>query len=596
MSAKKKIEALRKLMKQHGMSAYLIPSTDPHQSEYVPECWQRRKWLSGFTGSAGDVLVTLKEAGLWTDGRYWLQAERQLRGSGIRLFKSGEAGVPKIHEYAAGKLKDGEVLGVDPQVVSHELCQDIEKELKTAGAQLGTLETNLVDLIWEDRPPIPETPARSLPMKFSGESVSSKLRRVRKAMKVRRAGAHVLTVLDAIAWLFNIRGQDVDYNPVVISYAVVTQKEALLFVQPNKISTSVARTLGSKVTLRPYDEFSGELRKLGSSGAQVWIDGSTTSRWVSDLLNGCSLISERTPVALMKSKKNPVEIAGMREAHIKDGVAMVRFLRWIEGAVATADVTEISAADRLEALRGEGEHFQGPSFSTISGYAGNGALPHYEATPQSDLPLKRGGIYLVDSGGQYLDGTTDITRTILLGGKATKEQKDRFTRVLRGHIALARASFPEGVSGIRLDTLARLPLWNAKLDYSHGTGHGVGAFLNVHEGPQSISPGRDTGAALEPGNILSNEPGYYKAGAYGFRTENLILVIDDGTFSDGDKKFLRFETLTMCPIDTRLVDVKLLDAEERTWLNNYHRTVRKTLSPRLDPKDRAWLKKACAPI
>lgn len=596
MSAKKKIEALRKLMKQHGLSAYLVPSTDPHQSEYVPECWQRRKWLSGFTGSAGDVLVTQKEAGLWTDGRYWLQAEKELRGSGIRLFKAGESKIPKLQEYAARNLKEGEVLGVDPQVVSYERCQDLEKQLKSTGAQLGTMETNLVDLIWEDRPSIPEKPVRALPMKFTGESVSSKLRRLRKAMKEKRAEAHVFTTLDAIAWLCNIRGQDVEFNPVTISYAIVTQKEASLFVSPDKISPSVARTLGSKVTIRPYDDFASAVRELASSKAVVWVDGSTVSRWVTDLLKGCNLITERTPLACMKSKKNPTEISGMREAHIKDGVAMARFLRWLEGAVGNGDLTEISVADRLAAFRAEGELFQGLSFRTISGYGGNGAIIHYSATPESDVPMKRAGIYLVDSGGQYLDGTTDITRTVLLGGKATREQKDRFTRVLQGHIGLARAKFPEGVSGIRLDTLARLPLWDANLDYNHGTGHGVGAFLNVHEGPQSISPGRDTGAALEPGNILSNEPGYYKAGAYGFRTESLILVVEDGKSADGDKKFLRFETLTMCPIDTRLVDVKLLDVSERKWLNDYHKTVYRTLSPRLESKDRAWLKKACAPI
>jgi Xaa-Pro aminopeptidase len=317
---------------------------------------------------------------------------------------------------------------------------------------------------------------------------------------------------------------------------------------------------------------------------------------VTDLLKGCNLITQRTPLACMKSKKNPTEIAGMREAHIKDGVAMVRFLRWLEDSVGNGDLTEISVADRLAAFRAEGEHYQGLSFRTISGYGGNGAIIHYSATPDSDVPIRRAGIYLVDSGGQYLDGTTDITRTVLLGGKATKEQKDRFTRVLQGHIKLAQAKFPEGVSGIRLDTLARLPLWDANLDYNHGTGHGVGAFLNVHEGPQSIGPGRDTGAALEPGNILSNEPGYYKAGAYGFRTESLILVVEDGKSADSDKKFLRFETLTMCPIDRRLVDVKLLDVSERKWLNDYHKKVFKTLSPRLEPKDRVWLKKACAPI
>ncbi len=597
MTPKQKIAALRSLMHRRGLYAYLVPSTDAHQSEYVPTCWQRRAWLSGFTGSAGELLVTADVAGVWTDGRYFLQAENELKGSGIRLYKMGQPDVPTLHEFLARSIKRGEVVGADPRLLSTGEATALEQILAGVGSSLQLTEDNLVDQIWSDQPKLSESPIQIHPLEFAGESVASKLKRVRAEMKVQKADAHVLSTLDSIAWLYNIRGRDVEYNPVVIAYALITAKDATLFLTPGKASATVQRKLAPAVNVRPYDELAEALRDLGARKARVWLDPGASNRWMADLLHGSTLVSRESPITRMKARKNPVEIDGMRRAHVEDGVAMVRFLCWLEDAMQKSELTEISAADRLAEFRAEGEHFQGLSFRTISGFGAHGALPHYSVDAKSNVPLKREGLYVLDSGGQYLTGTTDITRTILMGKAGTAEQRDRFTRVLKGHIALARARFPEGTRGIRLDTLARTPLWEAGLDYNHGTGHGVGAYLNVHEGPQSISPTRDIfGAPLETGNILSNEPGYYEPNAYGIRIENLILVQPDAKLTKNGTAWYRFDTITLCPIDTRLLEKKLLTTEEREWLNAYHALVAKTLAPRLRPAEKAWLKAACAPV
>lgn len=596
MKVKERVEAVRRLMKQNQVEAYLVPSSDPHQSEYVPECWQRRPWISGFTGSAGDVLITDKVAGLWTDGRYFLQAEEELRGSGIRLFRSGQPGVPSLTEFLTRNLGPGESLGVDPRTVSMRRARELRTAVTRAKASLRFLDENLVDEVWSDRPDLPKGEARPLPLKFAGESTSSKLKRLRQAMKEQKADAHVLSALDGVAWLFNIRGRDVMYNPVVIAYTIVTGGEATLFIDPEKVTPAVRQSLEPKVRLRPYEEFGAALEQLGSRGARVWVEEQSASAWIEQKLKGADLVTDLSPVTLMKSRKNPVEAEGMRAAHVRDGAAVARFLAWLERAVHKEQLTEISAAKKLEEIRREGEHFQGLSFRTISGFGPHGAIIHYTVTPKSDVPLRPEGLYLLDSGAQYLDGTTDITRTVLLGKRATAEQKDRFTRVLKGHIALARARFPQGVGGGRLDALARIALWEVGLDYNHGTGHGVGSFLNVHEGPRSIGQGRDTGIPIEAGNIFSNEPGYYKTGEYGIRIENLVLTCENGVIGENGQPYLEFETLTMCPIDTRLVDRKLLTPVERKWLNDYHKLVAKKLAPFMDKTELAWLKKACAPI
>jgi Xaa-Pro aminopeptidase len=579
-------------MSEQGVDAYFVPSVDPHQSEYVPLCWQRRAWLSGFDGSAGDVLVTQKMAGLWTDGRYFIQAARQLKSSGITLFKLGQPKVPTLVSWLSNNLQAGDVLGADPRLLSKALLEQLEGAVKGADAKLKLVEQNLVDAIWQDQPAVPAAPAELQPAKFAGESVARKLKRIRKSLAERKADALVLTTLDAVAWTFNLRGRDVPYNPVLIAYAIVTSDSALLFCEPGKLDDKLRQKLSPAVEAHPYAAFGKALGELAKAGERVWVDPNTVSAWVLKKLKRAPLVEAPSPVLQMKAQKNPKEIAGMRAAHVRDGVAMVRFLSWLEKAVPQGGLSEMQASERLEQLRAEGDFFRGISFAPISGYAGHGAIVHYSATEDTASTLRPEGLYLIDSGGQYQDGTTDITRTVLLGKEATAEQRDHFTRVLKGHIALAVLCFPQGTAGRQIDAFARSALWQAGLDYAHGTGHGVGAYLNVHEGPQSINATRCTGAKLEAGNILSNEPGFYLEGQYGIRTENLMLVVKDEARSKNGRDFFRFETLTLCPIDHRLIDVKLLTSDERAWINDYHTLVRETLTPLLDKKTAAWLKRA----
>ena len=592
MNTRDKIAALRSLMFSSGISAYYIPSSDPHQSEYVPTCWQRRQWISGFTGSAGDVLIGLTWAGLWTDGRYFLQAQAELADSGIDLFRVGEPRVPAMDSFLAQTLREGESVGFDPMIVSQTRAVGLERALHGTGVHLKPLETNLIDALWQDRPGPSTQQARELPVEFAGESVARKLQRIRQILTTRSAQALVVSTLDSIAWTFNLRGADVLYNPVVIAYAIVEPEQATLFVTPEKIPQALVEQLHPRVTIAPYRDIDKALIRLGARQACVWIDPATLNRWAVECLNGATLIEAPNPVDSMKAKKNTVQLKGMRSAHERDGVAMIRFLHWLEEVVEKGGVSEISAADKLEALRREGEHFRGLSFPTISGYAEHGAIIHYSVTEDSNIPLRSDGLYLVDSGAQYLDGTTDVTRTVALGGQATEVQKDRFTRVLKGHIALASARFPAGTPGSRLDSFARRSLWDAGLDYGHGTGHGVGAYLNVHEGPQSISHGRGLAFPLEVGNVQSNEPGYYEPGEFGIRIENLLEVVRDEELSRPGWDFLRFATLTLVPIDQRLIEPSLLDERECQWLNGYHQRVLQTLSGHLEKAEQAWLREA----
>ncbi len=594
--ARKRLAQLRALMAAHRLDAYLVPSTDPHGSEYVPDCWQRRPFLSGFTGSAGDLVVARGSAGLWTDGRYFLQAAAELKGSGIKLMKQGVKGTPEIPAWLIAELGSGGVVGADPELLTGRLEAELRAALEPAGLKLKLVEGNLVDRIWADRPPPSQAPIEVLPEAIAGEKVSSKLRRVRASLAAAGAHAHLLTQPDAIAWLFNIRGRDVEHNPVVIAYAVVTADGAALYTDLDKATPELRRALGRAVVLRPYAELGAALGRLARQRPRVWVDTRFANAWVLSRLKGCSFIDAPTPVALLKARKNPVEVAGIREAHRRDGRALVRFLCWLERAVPEGGVSELSAAQRLRELRAEEERFRDESFAPIVGYRDHGAIIHYSATPESDRALAPEGLLLVDSGGQYLDGTTDITRTVLLGGGASDEERDRFTRVLKGHIAIARSRFPAGTAGRQLDAFARRALWEIGLNYNHGTGHGVGAYLSVHEGPQAISPTRCTGVPLEEGNLLSNEPGFYKEGAYGIRIENLVLTVRDDEHSSEECAFLRFETVTLCPIDTRLIDGALLDAGQRRWLDEYHEQVRRELSPRLDAAERAWLERATRPL
>ena len=589
-----RLARLRDAMRQHEIAAYLVPSSDPHQSEYVPEHWARRQWTSGFTGSAGDLVVGIEGGGLWTDGRYHLQARQQLRGSGIRLFPVGDEGVPTIERHLAKTLPREATVGVDPAVIGMRRARKIARALAPAGVALKAIDENLVDAV---RGPVPGRRSRArvvpLPARFAGETSAAKLRRVRRAMREREADALVVTTLDAIAWLFNVRGSDVAYNPVVIAYAVVTPDEAILHVDRGKLDAAAVAHLRRTARIEPYAGIGRTLRGLARRKAAVWVDPETTSLMCARLLDGAKPVLAPSPIARMKARKNEVELAGIRAAHRRDGAAMVRFLHWLERSVPAGGITEMGAAAKLDGLRSESERFRGLSFPTIAGYADHGAIIHYSVDEASNVPLRPEGLFLVDSGAHYLDGTTDVTRTLLLGGRPTEPQRDCYTRVLKGHIAIATARFPAGTTGARLDTLARAALWQSGRDYAHGTGHGVGAFLNVHEGPQSISH-RSTKVALEPGNVQSNEPGYYEPGEFGIRIENLVEVVKDEATAPRD--FLRFETLTLCPVEKRLVDPDLLTAGERGWLDAYHARVLETLGPDLDREDRAWLKRACAPL
>ncbi|WP_456439803.1 aminopeptidase P family protein, partial [Caldithrix abyssi] len=592
---KERINKLRELMRKNKIDAYVVLSTDPHASEYVPALWQRRAWLSGFDGSAGDVVVTMKKAGLWTDSRYFLQAEQQLQDTGIDLYKAGLPETPDMLTFLKQELNEGQTVGIDPRVISYQQASQWQKELALRKIKMKFLEENLVDALWEDQPEMPQDPIMVWEDKYAGESVESKLARIRQKMAEKSCQSHVLTQLDAIAWTFNIRSRDVDYNPVVIAYAVITEDEAEIFVHKKKVTRALKKHLKGLAKIRHYDSFKKRLLKLVRRKTRVWLDGSSVNYWVAMLLQKrCELFLEESPVTLFKAIKNETELAGMRACHIRDGVAMVRFLKWLEKNVPQGGVTEMSAAQRLEKFRAEQSLYQGPSFETISAYGEHGAIVHYASSPETDVELKPEGIYLIDSGGQYLDGTTDITRTLALG-EPTEEQRDRFTRILKGHVDLAIASFPVGTQGIQLDTLARKALWEIGQNYGHGTGHGVGAFLSVHEGPQGISYYRGIGVPLEVGMVCSNEPGFYKAGEYGMRVENLIVVVKDEQKSSEAWSFLKFENLTYCPIDLKLVDLNLLTPEEIDYLNAYHKKVYDILAPYLKKEERQWLKEKTQP-
>lgn len=590
-----RIADLRELMEREGVHAYMIPSTDPHHSEYLPDCWKRRQWISGFTGSAGDVVLTMDKAGLWTDGRYFIQAADQLSGTGIDLMKVGVPGTPTIEDWVISQLSEGQKLGIDPKLLSVDSAIKMKKELGERGIILEYVESNLIDEIWTDRPSPSDAPVEILDVAYAGESVADKLDRIRDALGKKDCSYHVLGALDTIAWTFNLRGKDIDYNPLFISYAFITPDEAHLFVNPCKVTPEMNELLGDRVIFHPYDVIGTFLSGIGSADPQppesrIWIDPGTTNQWIMLMLGEkVSVHKERSPVVDIKSMKNETELQGFRDCHVQDGIAMVRFFKWLGETVPSGKVTENSAADQLEKFRSQGKHFVGLSFNTISGYAGHGAIVHYDpAQAVEETVMRADGIYLVDSGGQYLNGTTDITRTVTLGNP-TAEQKEMFTRVLKGHINLALTRFPAGFPGRQIEFPARKSLWDVGKNYNHGTGHGIGHYLNVHEGPMSISP-RDTGVPLKPGNVMSNEPGYYKEGEYGIRIENLVAVIEDEELSSEETKMLGFDTITLCPIDLDLVDPSIMTDEEREWLNNYHSCVYESLYPHLDEDHREWLR------
>lgn len=593
MTTAEKVAALRGLMKQHDLAAYYVPSADPHQSEYLPECWKRRAWLSGFTGSAGELVVGRRQAGLWTDGRYFLQAEQQLDGSGIDLMRLGVPDAVSLTDWLAAHLKAGEAVGVDPNVIAVGTATNLEQKLGEHGIKVAYLPDNLVDALWTDRPEPGLDPLELHAAAAAGETAKAKLLRVRMEMRAQDCQAHVIGALDAVAWLLNLRSRDILFTPVAIAYVVVTDRDCALYVDQRKVTKPVAKALGEMVAIRPYDALVEDLAKLDARKVRVWLDPATTNRRVQDLLASCPQHLAPSPITAMRAVKNPTQLAGIAAAHVRDGVAMVKFLRWLEGAVPAGGVTELSAAAQQRAFRRESPEYQDDSFETISGYAANGAIIHYGPTSESNATLKPRGLYLIDSGGQYPDGTTDITRTVALG-PPTKRQKECFTRVLMGMLDCSRTPFPLGTTGRRIEMFARRHLWEAGLEYNHGTGHGVGQYLGVHEGPHALKD-LDT-PPLRAGNLLSIEPGYYEAGQFGIRIENLAVVVEDDDHSTPDRAWLRFDTVTLCPIDLNLVVPELLNPDQRKQLNAYHKRVFQELSPHLDAKHKTWLRKATRAI
>ena len=585
-----RLQKLRAEMKKRGITCYLIPTADFHESEYVGDYFKARRYITGFTGSAGTAVVTPDEAGLWTDGRYFLQAEDQLKGHEFTLYRIGEEGVPTIPEFLRDHLSEGGVLGFDGRVINLDLYESLAALAEAKGAGIASGE-DLVDLVWEDRPALSCRPVFALEEKYTGKSAADKIGELRGILKEKGAKAHLLTSLPDIAWLLNLRGDDVAHSPVILSYLALTENDCLWFVQEEALSPSVRDALSSAgVDVRPYGSFYEYLSSL-PAGIPVLLDpGTVNSRIASSLPKDAKLIREKNPTALMKAVKNPVEIENTRRAHLKDAIAVTKFMIWLKNNVGKIPMTEISAADRLEAFRRENEGFLELSFSTIAGYGPHGAIIHYGATPESDLPLAPEGFLLVDSGAHYLEGTTDITRTFALGPVTDRMRRD-FTLVLIGHLNLASARFLYGAGGYNLDVLARLPLWEEGLDYKHGTGHGVGHILSVHEGPNAFRwksvPGKAE-TVLEEGMITSDEPGYYLENQYGIRIESELLCrkADKNEFG----QFMCFENLTYVPIDLDAVEPSLLTSRDKARLNAYHASVYEKVSPFLTPAENEILK------
>lgn len=586
-----RIAALRAHIAQEQIQAFIIPSTDPHLSEYVAPHWQSREWISGFTGSAGTVVVTAKDAGLWTDSRYFLQAARQLEGTCITLYKEMLPETPNIPEFLSAHLQEGDCVGIDGKMFSAEEVEHLQKELKKSGIRIKSI-ADPMQLLWTDRPAMPLAPAFVYDTKYAGMSFTEKLPAVRQAMEAAGADSLLLSALDEIAWLLNIRGNDVHCNPVVVSYLLIEKDKVNYFVQPQKVTPELAVYFSANgISVHPYEEIGDYLNSFNAHSI-LMNPAKTNYAIYSAIRPGCLIINGASPVALLKAIRNKQEIAGIHAAMQRDGVALVKFLKWLDEAVPAGKETEISVDKKLHTFRAAQPLYMGESFDTIAGYKEHGAIVHYEATPETDVTLKPEGFLLLDSGAQYLDGTTDITRTIALG-PLTEEEKTDYTLILKGHIALAMAVFPEGTRGAQLDVLARMPIWKERMNYLHGTGHGVGHFLNVHEGPQSIRMNENP-IALQPGMVTSNEPGVYKAGSHGIRTENLVLTVPAGEGMFG--KYLKFETLTLCPICRKGIIKELLTAEEIGWLNDYHRTVYEKLSPDLNNDEKEWLKEACKAV
>lgn len=593
MIIKSRVEALRKLMKENEIDSYIIPSFDAHQSEYVADYWKGRQWISGFTGSAGTVVITLEDAGLWTDGRYYIQAEKQLEGSGIRLFKAAEPGVPSFVEWLKDVSKEGSNIGFDGNVFSVDMVKDMHKIFNSKHNEFDDkkitlkIEKDLINELWEDRPNMPKGSIFVHDVKYAGKSRVEKLNQVREEMKNKGTNHYLLTSLDDIAWLLNIRGNDVANNPVVIANVIIAEDKCYLFVDSSKVPEDVKLVLVAEgVEVKEYNEIQNFLKGLTSKDAILFDSSKTNICLYNAINNNTTKIESLNITTNLKSIKNEIEIENLKNCEILDGVAMVKFIKWLKTSVDKEEITEISAADKLEGFRKQIELFAGLSFDTIAGYKDHAAMMHYKASEETQYTLKDEGFFLIDSGGQYYNGTTDTTRTIVLGN-LTEEEKRDYTLVLKSNIALSTAKFLDGSTGGNLDVLARQPIWQYGLDYKCGTGHGVGFFLNVHEGPQSFRANNNV--KIEKGMVITNEPGIYKEGKFGIRTENMMIVVEDEKTEFG--QFMKFETITYCPIDLDGINIDMLSEMDKEWLNNYHKDVRTKLAPYLDEEEKDWLER-----
>ncbi|MCE9654931.1 aminopeptidase P family protein [Clostridium celatum] len=579
-----KLLELRKIMNIKGINHYIITSSDPHQSEYVAEYYKGRAYISGFTGSAGTLLVSEDSAKLWTDGRYFIQAENQLKGTGIDLMKMNEKGYPTLNEWIENNVNENENVGFYGSCYS---CNDYKKLLEISRKNKFNIamEEDLLQQVWENRPSLPSDEIFLHDSKFAGKTASEKIKEVREKMEKLKAENYIISSLDDIAWLFNIRGTDVKFTPVAISYALISKTKAKLYIDINKVNTKVKENLNSEgIEIIDYSLIIDDIKEIKDS---ILIDPAKTNARIYSNINPEVKIIEGTNITTtLKAIKNKVEISNIEKSQVRDGVVMVKFIKWLRENIGKEKITEISSTNKLSALRATAENSKGDSFESIAGYKDHAAMMHYSATEESNYELKEEGLFLLDSGGQYLDGTTDITRTFALGN-LTDEEKKNYTLVLKGHIGLAKAKFLKGANGSTLDILARKPLWDEGLDYKCGTGHGVGFFLSVHEGPQGIRPYGNT-VTLEPGMIITNEPGVYKEGKYGIRIENTLLVVKDRETESGE--FYKFDTISYCPIDLNAVVVDMLTEEEKNWLNNYHKTVFEKLNSYLSKDEVEFLK------
>ena len=581
-----RLAALRDEMRREHLSAFIFPSSDPHNSEYVPPRWEGRKWISGFDGSAGTAVVTLHSAALWTDSRYFLAAEEQLAGTEFQLMRERMEGTPGIAEWIAAELSDADSteIGVDGMCMTYADVSDLKTELKHNGGITVRTNLDILDRVWTDRPSVPLNPVRIQPLEYAGESCRDKLGRIRSSLLRRGAGGMLMTQLDDIAWTLNLRGTDVHCTPVFVAWLIVAEEVAVLYIKDEKLSPEVIDYLHAEgVAVDDYDNIIDALNSY--DGYTLLIDPATTNYTLSQLRGNFNLVSAPSPVPEMKAVKNEVECNGFRNAMLRDGVAMVKFLKWLEEAVPRGGETELSVSAKLRQLRAEQPLFMDESFDTIAGYEEHGAIVHYEPSPESDVALRPEGFLLLDSGAQYLDGTTDITRTIQLGAVSDLHRRV-YTLVLKGHLSLQNLCFPRGAAGTQLDAVARVAMWRDGMNFMHGTGHGVGSYLSVHEGPHQIRQEYRPAPMLE-GMTVTDEPGLYLAGKFGVRIENTLLTVPYLTTEFG--RFLRFEPLTLCPIDTRPIVVDMLSAEELAVLNAYHQMVYERLSPMLDAEHRAWL-------